>query len=185
MVHLFTCSSRETSTLSNCKMLEVSPNSYHFGSIKLLLKLEYPCPITGGGPRNEAEAATLRYAPGAHQAPTGGTYEGHDAQAGTGCDHSPGRAWAGLHQVDRDTDGGGRKAVQVHSTDVNGVDKGKAHGAVQDTLQGRSPLRQRERLRTGTTGSREPDGGMGTGTGGRAGRPPGLGPLPTLIDPSG
>ena len=38
-VHLFTCSSRETSTLSNCKMLEVSPNSYHFGSIKLLFCL--------------------------------------------------------------------------------------------------------------------------------------------------
>ena len=28
---LFAC------TLCNCKMLEVSPNSYHFGSIKLLL----------------------------------------------------------------------------------------------------------------------------------------------------
>ena len=37
MVHLYTCSSRETSILGNCKMLEVSPNSYHFGSIKLLL----------------------------------------------------------------------------------------------------------------------------------------------------
>jgi len=41
MVHLFTCSSRETCTLCNCKMLEVSPNSYHFGSIKLLLLLVY------------------------------------------------------------------------------------------------------------------------------------------------
>ena len=61
------------------------------------------------------------------------------------------------------------RAVQAHSTDVDGDDEGKAHGNVQDALQGRSPLCQRKRLRTSATGSGEPDGGMGTGTGGRAG----------------